>query len=80
MLLDGTNWAFNSNTFGVTNTVWSWSSGVPYSSANSLISSSYDTGVTLGASGTQNIYFGVGTPAGQAPGTYSQTINIISSC
>ena len=80
IIIDGTAWSFGTNSFGVTNTVWSWSSGVPYGSANALMPSSYDTGVTLSASSTKNIFFGVGVPAGQAPGTYSQTEDIISSC
>ena len=80
VLLDGSDWAFNSNTFSVTNTVWSWSSGVAYASANGLTSTTSDTRVTVGSSNQKNIFFGVGTPSGQAPGTYSQTINIISSC
>ncbi len=80
VLLSGNSWAFGTNTFGVTNTVWSWSINVPYITANALTSTEYDTEVTLGASNSKDIYFGIGIPAGEAPGTYSQTINIISSC
>ena len=80
ILTSGTSWAFNSNTFGVTNTVWSPSSSTVYASANLLTGSSFDTKIVVTTTATNTIYYGLGIPAGQAPGTYSQTIDVISTC
>ena len=79
ILTSGNSWTFASNTFGVTNTVWS-SANVLYGSGTALTGTSADTAIVVTTSATNSIYFGLGVPAGQAPGTYSQTIEIISSC
>ena len=80
ILTSGSSWVFNSNTFGVTNTVWSTSSSTAYASANLLTGSTVDTKMIVTTATPNTIYYGLGIPAGQAPGTYSQTIDVISSC
>ncbi len=80
ILTSGSNWAFASNTFGVTNTVWSPTSGTTYASATPLTGTTTDTKIVVTTTTSNDIYYGLGIPAGEAPGTYSQTINVISSC
>ena len=80
ILTSGTTWTFGSNTFGVQNTVWSPSSTTAYASANVLTGSAVNTNIIVTTTATNTIYYGLGIPAGQAPGTYSQTIDVISTC
>ena len=80
ILTSGNSWVYNSNSFGVQNTVWSASSSTAYASATPLTITSTDTGIIVTTTATNTIYYGLGIPAGQAPGTYSQTIDVISSC
>lgn len=80
ILTSGNSWTFGSNSFGVQNTVWSASSSTTYGAATPLTGSSVDTHIVVANSASNSIYYGLGIPAGQAPGTYSQTIDVISSC
>ena len=80
ILTSGNSWVYNSNSFGVQNTVWSGSSSTAYASATPLTITSTDTGIVVTTTAPNTIYYGLGIPAGQAPGTYSQTIDVISSC
>ena len=80
ILTSGTSWTYASNNFGVQNTVWSASGSTAYGSGTVLTLSSVDSKIVVTTSTANSIYYGLGVPAGQAPGTYSQTINIISSC
>ncbi len=78
ILVSGTGWSsVTSNAFGVTNTIWSTSSG---GSGTDLTGSLVDTLVVDTASGSNSLYFGVNVPATQNSDTYSQTITIENNC
>ena len=79
MLVYGGNWIGPAQ-FGVSNTTWAASSGVPFASANGLSASPANTLLSVPASGSNNIYFGVGIPGGVPSGPYSQTIDIENTC
>ena len=74
------NWIYASNSFYVTNTVWDYTASTAYASANPLTTTSTDTHIPVNTVSANTISFGLAIPAGQAPGTYSQTISIISTC
>ena len=76
----GSNWAYGSNSFGVSNTVWDASQGTRYSIANPLTSVPYNTLIDIGAGTSNDIYFGVGVPNAQVAGAYGQNITIENSC
>jgi hypothetical protein len=88
ILTSGSNWNYLSNSFYVTNTVWSgtansvWSPVIILGGANEirLTGASVDTRVTVNSISPNSIWLGVSIPAGQAPGIYTQTINVISNC
>ncbi len=80
MLVYGSNWISGSNSFYVSNTVWSASSGTTYASASKLSATVTNTLLSVSASGSNSIYFGLGIPSGQQVGTYQQTITIENSC
>ncbi|MGI0100572.1 MAG: hypothetical protein ACREBH_02535 [Candidatus Micrarchaeaceae archaeon] len=90
ILVSGSNWNYNSNSFDVENTVWSATTNTAFS-PSSVIGSletneiyltviSTDTNIPVNTLSSNSIFFGVAVPAGQSPGTYTQTINVISSC
>ncbi len=80
LLAYGSNWISGSNSFYVSNTVWSPLSGTSYSSSNKLSASATNTLLVIPASGSNTIYFGLGIPGDQAVGTYQQTITLENSC
>jgi len=80
ILVEGTTWVYNANSFGATNTVWDWQYGTSTSVANTLSATETDTLYSLGSGASKDIYFGVKVPAGEPIGAYSQTEDIISSC
>lgn len=83
MLVYGGNWLVSStlaNGFGVSNTSYASTSGVPYSSANKLSKTATSTLLTVPASGSNTIYFGLNIPPGVAANSYTQTITIENSC
>ncbi len=83
ILVYGTTWAYLSNSFDITNTLWNPTS-LNSNGGNALTASPVNTLITLvpvdDATGTNNIYFGVNVPLGQAPDTYTQTITLQNSC
>ncbi|MEM3470420.1 MAG: hypothetical protein QXZ36_06725, partial [Thermoproteota archaeon] len=79
MLVYGGNW-IGPTQFGVSNTTWSATANTPFSSAARLASTVANTLISVPASGSNSIYFGVGIPGGAPSGSYSQTITIENSC
>ncbi|MGI0100571.1 MAG: hypothetical protein ACREBH_02530, partial [Candidatus Micrarchaeaceae archaeon] len=80
ILLSGTAWVYNSNSFGATNTVWGWTGGGSYTTANKLAASETDTLYLLGGGDSKDVFFGVQVPQGIGIGSYTQTEDITSSC
>ena len=81
ILTDGSgSWTYNANTFGVQNTVYSSSISTSYGAGTVLTTSSTDTFIPVNTASANAISYGMAIPAGQAPGTYTLTINLISSC
>lgn len=90
ILVSGSNWNSGSQNFHVTNTIWSATSNSAFNPGSVigsletneiyLTGTSTDTQIPVNTVSANYIYLGVSVPAGQAPGTYSQTINVISSC
>ncbi len=66
--------------FGVSNTTWAGSSGVPFSSANALTSSLTNTGLTVPAGTSANVFVGLRIPGGVPEGIYIQNITVDNSC
>jgi hypothetical protein len=79
MYIYGGNWIGPAQ-FGVSNTIWAPSSGVPFASANMLSAAPENTLLLVPSSGSNTIYFGLGVPAGTPAGYYSQNIMIENSC
>ena len=84
MYVLGGNWIITSsqlNGFGISNTSWSTSYGVSYSSANQLSVAAANTGLYVASGGGSNtIYFGLNIPPGAAATSYNQIITIENSC
>ncbi|MGA3021048.1 MAG: hypothetical protein ABSD68_03815 [Candidatus Micrarchaeales archaeon] len=83
IFVGGGNWIYLSNSFLVGNTLWSPTSGANIGTPLTGSSIGVNTLIpvkNLGMTGGNDIYFGVNIPAGQTPGAYSQTINMILSC
>ena len=80
MYVYGTNTISGGNQFGVSNTSWSSLSNVAYSSANKLSSIATNTLLSVPASGSNTIYFGINLPGGVPAGAYSQTITVENTC
>ena len=78
VLVSGTSWVAGANSFGVTNTLWSATSGANI--GTQLTGSAVDTKIVAAAGASNSIYFGANVPVSQAAGTYSQTITISTSC
>ena len=79
MLVYGGNW-IGPVQFGVSNTTWASSSGVPFASANNLNAVPTNTLFIVPSSGSNTIYFGLGIPGGTPSGAYTQNIVIENSC
>ena len=79
MLVYGGNWIGTAQ-FGVSNTTWAASSGVQFGSASKLSATPANTLLSVPASGSNTIYFGLGVPGGAPAGPYAQTITIENSC
>ena len=78
ILVNGGDWAYASNSFAVSNTLWSATSGGNI--GTQLIYSAVDTLIKVLAGGTNTIYFGINIPTAQPAGTYAETINVLLSC
>ncbi|MGC8622419.1 MAG: hypothetical protein ACP5SJ_00880 [Candidatus Micrarchaeia archaeon] len=80
ILVDGTGFVNQSNTIGVSNTLWS-PTALSTSGGTALSSTFVNTNIyisqpSLSSPSTSNsIYFGVEIPGGAAPGNYLETIN-----
>ena len=79
MLVYGGNW-IGPASFGVSNTSWAASGGVPFSSASKLSALATNTLILVSASSSNSIYLGLGVPGGAPSGAYSQDITIENSC
>ncbi|MCL5404305.1 MAG: PGF-pre-PGF domain-containing protein [Candidatus Marsarchaeota archaeon] len=79
MLVYGGNW-IGTGTFGVSNTLWSPLEGIPFTTANGLELTPVNTSITVPASTSNSIYFGLKVPGGARPGPYTQNIIIENSC
>ena len=80
MYVYGANMIGGVDQFGVSNTSWSSLSNVAYSSANELSAIAANTLLSVPASGSNTIYFGINLPGGVPAGAYSQTITIENTC
>jgi hypothetical protein len=87
IIVDGGNWVYGANNFLVGNTLWSLTYSSSAAIGTQLTSSVYgvDTQEIVGSGGAtgtggNTIYFGLNVPKGQAPGVYTETINIMLSC
>lgn len=86
ILVDGSLWVFGTNTIANGLTLWNPTSSASYignvlkldpnNAVNTLIALPITTGFIV----TNNIYFGVSVPLGQAPGPYSQNVVFKNSC
>jgi len=79
-LVEGTDWTYSSYDFDVSNTLWSATSGGNIGTQLTPAPTLTDTAIVVNAGSSNQIYFGVNVPVGQAPGTYSSTITIELSC
>ncbi len=79
MLVYGGNWVSGSNSFGVSNTLWDAASQTAYT-GSILTATPSNTLITVPASGSNSIYFGLGVPGATPQGAYSQNIIIENSC
>ncbi len=76
----GGNWISGLLGFGVSNTSWSASSNTAYPVANKLSGSPVNTILSVPASGSNEIYFGLNIPPAQQAATYNQVITVENSC
>ena len=79
ILISASNWVFGTNTFYVTNTIYN-AILQPYYVAPYVTGATTDTFIPVNTAAPNSISFGVAAPVGVPPGTYAQTINIISNC
>ncbi len=85
VLVDGTDWTTGSSNFGVSNTLWNPTSLGTYA-GNALTNALAPTSIIIPAPSvgspttSNNIYFGLGVPAGTTAGAYTQNILIENSC
>ncbi len=79
ILISGSGFSYGSNTIGVSNTLWDYSSQTSYA-GTALSGTPADTGITLAQpsiaspSTSNEIYFGVSIPSGTEAGLYAQTL------
>jgi hypothetical protein len=78
--VDANAWTYLANSFAVGNTLWSATSGGNIGTQMTGAFAGVDTSIPMKANGGNDIYFGLNIPAGQTAATYSQTINILTSC
>lgn len=78
ILVYGGNW-IGPTSFGVSNTIWAATSNAAFP-ANRLSTTATNTLISVPASSSNDIYFGLGIPDGAPDGHYSQTITIENSC
>lgn len=75
------NWVSGSFSFLVSNTVWDMASHPGSIVGNQLTNSiSTDTEIFVPVGSSNNIYFGLNVPLGQAAATYTQGITVSLSC
>ena len=82
ILLDGGPWKGSNppDNFLVTNTIWDWSYGTPYGTANYLQAAQTDTDVPLAGGTGINLFLGINIPNTAVADSYTQTVNVINSC
>ena len=87
ILVEGGNWISGSNNFLPENTLWNPTTSVSYvGNALSAIPTVTDTQIQIAAGSiaspnqAASIYFGVGVPAGQVAGAYTQNIILENLC
>ncbi len=75
------NWISTAGSFLVGNTLWSLTSGQNIGTQLTNTVSGVDTKIPVKAnSGTNDIFFGLNVPTGQAAGSYNQVITVFLSC
>ncbi len=82
ILVDGTNMVSGSNNFYISNTLWNPTSLSSYA-GNALKlepGGLTDTKIAITGGGAQNIFFGIGVPAAQPSGSYTQNIVLENQC
>ena len=80
MYVYGGNWISGTQSFGVSNTSWSSSSGIAYAGASKLGPAAANTLIGVASSSSNSVYFGLNIPAAQPADTYNQIITIENSC
>jgi|GEM_PF-6249071 hypothetical protein len=79
ILVSGSNWNYLANSFNVANTIWNSIQTGTFGFIR-MSGTQTDSLIVVNTVAANSIWFGAGVPAGTAPGTYSQTINIINTC
>jgi hypothetical protein len=79
ILVSSGNWMSGALSFGVSNTLWNPTALGAYA-GNTLTNALTATNILVGASSSNDVYFGVGTPLGQTAATYSQNVIIENQC
>ncbi|MDE1762279.1 MAG: hypothetical protein KGH78_03760 [Candidatus Micrarchaeota archaeon] len=75
------NWVSGSLSFLVSNTVWDGASHASTIVGNQLSNTiTTDTQIFVPVSSSNNLFFGLNVPVGQAAGTYTQGITVSLSC
>jgi hypothetical protein len=83
ILLDGTNWVYQSNSFFVSNTLWDFSphsGGLTGNTLGLAPGNLVDTTNIISIGEQTDLFFGVFIPSQQAVGTYTQSITIENKC
>ena len=75
----GSNWVLGSNSFGVSNTLWSPIQQSSYT-GTPLSATAANTAILVPAGSSNGIYFGLQVPTGTPAGSYPQTIVIENNC
>ena len=79
MYVYGGNW-IGPTQFGVSNTTWSATNNIPFSSASKLTSTLSNTLISIPSSSSNSIYFGLRVPGGTSTGAYQETITFENVC
>ena len=80
ILVSGTDWTWASSSVSNTFYANTLNVGITDPRVARLSGASVDTKIPVNLISANAIYFGVNVPTGTSPGTYTQTISIISSC
>ncbi len=82
IIVDGSSWVYDSNSYYVSNTAWS-PSNIVYTSGTALMldpGNFIDTLISIPGGASNSIYFGFGVPPGEPSGTFTQNIVIENLC